>query len=297
MKVIVIRQSAFGDILHVLPALFALKRARPDIGLHLLVRKRFRGLAARAPFLDAVVTAPAAADAVVDCQGLLRTAWLALRCRARLRAGYAWADVREKPAALFYNRRVKVRAVHVVDRHAELLAGALGVQLAVDRDYRADFLRTGDPEVAAFLSRVPEPRLLVHPTSAQAGKHLAAQEWRPVLDLLLEAGYHPVLSRGPGEEAALAPWKAALPGAIEAPVFPLESLPDLAAGASLMLGADTGLTHLADQLGVPVLSWYTLWPPERNGPYFSPSLVFHRRKPDAGEVSRWLASLKAPSGR
>ncbi len=104
-------------------------------------------------------------------------------------------------------------------------------------------------------------------------------------------GYAVILSHGPGEEGVAARWRAALPRARVAPVLPLEDLGALVAGCRLMLGADTGITHLADQLGVRVLSWYTLWPPERNGPYFSPGLVFYRRPPDMGEIAAWMESL------
>ncbi len=290
--VLLIRQSAFGDILHLLPAVRALKEARPGMRVSLLVRERFRPMAARAPFVDEVWTRiERRVEAVVDCQGLMRTAWLALRSGAAIRAGLGWADVREKPAALLYNRRVGIGAAHVIDRQAELLSGALGLPVRVDRSYRASFLAGDVPAVTAFLAGSPAPRLLVHPTSAQAGKHLSLDEWLPFLRAAAGKGYAVILSHGPGEEGVAARWRAALPRARVAPVLPLEDLGALVAGCRLMLGADTGITHLADQLGVRVLSWYTLWPPERNGPYFSPGLVFYRRPPDMGEIAAWMESL------
>ncbi len=293
--ILIIRQSAFGDVLHVLPAIEALRRSKPGARISLLTKPRFAFLGERSPFVDETwsdVRRPV--DLVVDCQGLYRTALLARRVRARARVGYSWRALREKPAALFYDRRVAVPPGHVIDMHARLLAGAAGLPVAVDPGYRATFLVRPDPAVTAFLGRVPAPRALVHPLSSQAGKHLDAAAWEPVLQDLVGRGFAPILSCGPGEEAFLDPWRRRFPGAFVMPVLPLEALPALVDGCALCLAADTGVLHLADQLGKACLSRFTLWPPERNGPYFSPRLVFHRRPPDPAQVRPWLDSLGAP---
>lgn len=290
--IMVIRRSALGDILHVLPALAALKSALPDSRIYLLVKERFRLLAQLAPFLEGVWTSPEfPVDAVIDCQGLMRTAWTARRTRAPLIAGYSWKDVREKPAALLYNRRVSVSDAHIIDRHAALLSGALETVVRVDKQFRADFLIVEDPGLESFLSGIPAPRVLVHPTSSQRGKHLSFADWLPVLLNLGRRGFKVLLSHGPGEEEFIAPWVEAFPKAVVVPVLPVERLASVLAGCRLMIGSDTGITHLADQLGIPVLSWFSLWPPERNGPYFSPNLVFYRRRPDPCEADRWIDSI------
>lgn len=287
--ILIIRQSAFGDILHLLPALEGLRRAMPGTRISLLVKPRFGFLGERSPFVDETWTdIRRPVDLVIDCQGLWRTALLARRVTARCRAGYSWGAVREKPAALFYDRRVVVRPGHVIDMHARLLAGATGVPVAVDPAYRATFLVRPDPSVDDFLRGIPSPRVLVHPLSSQAGKHLVAADWEPIVRDLVDRGITPMLSCGPGEEEHLRPWRERFPKAAVLPILPLEALPALVAACELCLAADTGVLHLADQLGLPCLSWFTLWPPERNGPYFSPRLVFHRRPPDAAEARAWL---------
>lgn len=294
MRVLAVRLSAFGDVLHLLPGLEAAGRAAPKAELHLLTGRRLAFMGERSPFVHRTHVLPPADqrfDLVVDCQGLMKTAWLARRIPAPRRAGFGFRQVREKPAALLYDTRVFAPGRHVIQLNCGLVAGALGVPAEVDMGYRSRHLVRADAAVEAFLGGVGGPLVLVHPASSQRGKHLRAEEWAPLLGLLVRAGYGILLSCGPGEEAVLEPWRRLVPTGAPVPVFPLDALPRLVSACALVVAADTGILHLADQLGLPSLSWFSLWPPWRNGPFFSPHLVFHRRTPDTGEAQRWLDSI------
>jgi len=290
LNLLVLRTSAFGDILHILPALQALKSTHPKVHITLLTRPGYHSVFERVSFLDRLVSSPPGdTDIVVDAQGLMRTAWLSLRCGAWLRVGYSWSEAREPMASIAYQRRVTTGRTHIMDRHAFLLSAALGSSITISPEYRATDLVVHTPAVDEVLPSLTHPCLLVHPTTSDPEKDLREEEWSPILLRFLKRKWSVVLSCGPGEEDRLSPWVRALPSAFVLPVLSFGELAAILTRCRLYLGGDTGPTHLADQLGIPVMGTFTRWHPDRNGPYFSPSLIYTDRTPDLEEVDNWVS--------
>ena len=138
-RILIVRLSAIGDVLHTLPVLCALRDARPAAHLAWMVEGRTVDLLAGHPALDEVIAirrrwlkSPRAVldlwrrvqgrfDVAIDVQGLSKSAVAARLSGARQRIGMAAPDGREISPWL-NNARVRPTATHVVDRNLELLA-------------------------------------------------------------------------------------------------------------------------------------------------------------------------------
>jgi heptosyltransferase-1 len=195
-------------------------------------------------------------DEIVDSQGLLRSAVIARLAHGR-RHGYDAASIREPLAAMFYDVRHGVsRELHAVERNRILSGKALGYAPQGAPDFgldRARFASAGE-RYAVLLHSTAEPRKLWPEENWVAlGKALG--------DLTL------VLPWGTADERARSERLAsALPRARVPERAPLDSVARLIAGAQFVIGVDTGLTHLAAALGVPLVAIFAGSQPRLTGP-------------------------------
>jgi heptosyltransferase I len=164
-RLLIVRLSAMGDVIHTLPAVHALRRAFPRAHIGWLIEERWAELlcapgsprrgarSALRPLVDEVHTvnlkawgkAPftisilqrtatvwndvrdARYDAVVDLQGAIRSAVLARLSGAR--AVYGAAEPRESPASLWYTRKVVARGRHVIEQNLSVAEALVGSEI------------------------------------------------------------------------------------------------------------------------------------------------------------------------
>jgi heptosyltransferase-1 len=299
VKILVVRLSAFGDVVHALPVAENAHRAGATVGW--LVESRYRELLEDNPHLDRVFVADTrgwrrvpfhaktrravaalreelvafAPDRTLDVQGLWKSAALARAAGAPV-TGFSAAARREGGSALFASRRVTPPegARHVVDRNLALLAD-LGVPIAVRRPDATYLLARESPEAAAFLAAQPRPYAVYH-----AGAGRAAKLWEPARVaetarlLSRRAGVSSVVTWGPGDEPFADRLAAALPEARRVPLLSARGLAHVLGGAAVCVGSDTGPIHLADALGARTLALFNRTDPERNGPYRGVAMRF-----------------------
>ena len=243
------RLSAFGDVIHTIPAVVALKQfyditwavQRP---YHQLV-EIVSGVRAIAPSLRMP------ADVVIDFQGLIKSAVLARLTGAKDRWGFAREFVREKPAAWFTNRHARIDpATHVIDWNLQL-ARAVEPRIVAPN---VDFTPYIAAEPRGFAGRV-----VLIPGAGKPQKLWPAERWR---ELAGRIGPKALAVWGPGER----PMAEAM-GAEVAPPTSLRELARVLRDASVVIGSDTGPLHLAAALGTPVVGLYGPTNPARNGPY------------------------------
>jgi heptosyltransferase-1 len=298
VRILIIRTSALGDVVHALPVLRALRKALPDAHLGWVVEESIAPLLAGHPDLDEILPvalrrwgrAPLSrptqrqalaflrrlrafrADVALDLMGNHKAAVLARLSGARRRIGAQRRDRREPSSALWLGRGIPIEGVHAVDRGLSLLAG-----LSIDpgpADFGPDRLL---PDVAPASSA--HPYLLIHPGAGWGNKRYPPAWWGEVAHRLhTNLGIATQVAVAPGEEDLAATIEAASLGAatrVEAP--DLRSLTSLLRGARLVLGGDTGPLHLAHALGTPVLMLLGPTDPARNGPYGAPGHAFFRQ--------------------
>jgi heptosyltransferase I len=282
--VLFIKTSSLGDVIHHMPALTEVRRHHPNARISWVVEEAFAPLARLHAAVDAVIPVdsrrwrkglhrPAtwralkdfvvalrarSYDEIVDSQGLVRTAVIARLARGR-RHGYEAQSAREPPASRFYDVRHRVDSrLHAIERNRILTALALGHT----PDRILDF---GLDRAALALEGAPYA-ILLHATARQA-KEWPEQSWVEAGQMLSGRGVELVLPWGTGQERDRSVRiAAALDNARVPDRGPIDSAARLIAGASFVIGVDTGLLHLAAALGVPLVGIFVGSEPGLTGP-------------------------------
>ncbi len=270
-RLLVLRLSALGDVIHTIPAVLSLENSA-DItwvveapyaelveivaGVRAIpVRMKTWRRDPRAG-VDAIAKMRGV-EASIDFQGLVKSAVFGFLSGARTRYGFDGDAIREKPALLFTNRKVKVdTAKHVVDQNLEL---ARGTQLHGQG-------ATGNWQ--PFAKDVPgcENAIVLLPGAGKPNKI-----WPHFRELAKRLGSRALVVWGPGEREL-----AETIGARIAPPTSLRELAGILREAELVVGGDTGPLHLADALGTRVVGLYGPTDPSRNGPYHQPGRIIDR---------------------
>jgi len=312
-RVLLIKTSSLGDVIHCLPSVSDMARATPGLELDWLVEAPLADIVRLHPSVTRIIPtrqrawrkAPLSPEArrefaemrrlvgrqrydrVIDAQGLIRTAALS-RLAPGPHCGYDFTSVREPPASLFYDRRFRVSVtLHAVERMRSLCAQSLGYPLLAEMDYgvRADERR---PDWLGS-----RPYLVGLHATARADKAWAEAAWIELARRAGEDGLALVLPWGDEAERARAARIAeAVPGAVSPPRLSFPELASLFAGAAAVAGVDTGLTHLASAVGAPVVAIYAASWSEFNG-VMGPAFVANLGGPgDPPGVDEVWESLK-----
>ncbi len=187
-------------------------------------------------------------DLVLDAQGLVKSGVVAAMARGLTKAGYAYGSAREGAAALAYRRRVVVaRDQHAIDRQRELFAAAFGYRVPAELDY-------GIAPPADQPGGGANQCLLLHGTTWNS-KHYPEHLWREVARRARSAGLEVSLPWGSDAERARAQ-AIATTGADVLPALNVAGLIARLTPARLVVGVDSGLTHLSAALGVPTVVIY-----------------------------------------
>jgi heptosyltransferase-1 len=315
VKVLLVRLSALGDVVHALPVAENAALAGREVGW--LVEPQCAALLSGNASVSRVFTADTkewrrrpfsapgevrrlareltafGAEATLDLQGLWKSALLAVLGPAPV-FGFARSERREPLSAVFARRQVRPgpEARHVVDRNLALAAAA-GIPVARRAPDARYLLAAPSPEAEAFLSRLPRPFALYHPGAGRADKAWGEDHHAELARRLeKERGLQPVVSWGPGDEERAGRLLALLPEAVAAPRLDLPGLARVASRAALFVGGDTGPMHLANALGTPVIAIFGPTDPARNGPYGRPTGVLRGgRNASVDEASAVAATV------
>jgi heptosyltransferase-1 len=278
MRILIIKTSSMGDVIHTLPALTDAGKAIPGITFDWVVEESFAEIPRWHPLVDKII--PIAwrrwrkqlltkqtlreliafrknlqeqqYDLVIDAQGLVKSALVTWFAKG-LRCGANKQSARESLAALFYQRAYPVEfQQHAVTRNRTLLSQVLGYSLPTtmaDYGINKNIFLTQPPEQEPYL-------LFLHGTT-WATKHWPETYWIALTKLANEAGFLVKLPWGNTAEQERAYRIAA--SSDKTQVLPRLTLADIAtvlAGAKAVVAVDTGLGHLAAALDVPTVSLY-----------------------------------------
>ena len=277
MRVLLIKTSSLGDVIHTLPALTDAARAIPGITFDWVVEEGFAEIPTWHPAVGKVL--PVAIrrwrqnlwqtfksgewrrfkqsvrankyDLVIDAQGLLKSAWLTRYVRAPV-AGFDRQSAREPLAARFYSRRLAVaRGQHAVERLRQLFAVALGYDLPKGLgDYGLSI------EKLVELPRRQPFVLFLHGTTWDT-KHWPEAYWRELAERVGHHGLEVKLPWGnPAEKARAERIASGFPHAQVLPKLNLAGVAKVLAAAQACVAVDTGLGHLAAALDVPTISLF-----------------------------------------
>ncbi|MCC6609247.1 MAG: lipopolysaccharide heptosyltransferase I [Burkholderiales bacterium] len=275
-RILLVRLSSLGDIVHTFPAVTDIARHVPGATIHWAVDESFAELPALHPAVAKVIPVAlrrwrrgafrpgawrelaalrrilreAPYDTILDLQGLLKSAVVARLARGP-RHGHAAKTAREPLAACLYGfRHVAPRGEHAVFQYRSLAAAAFGYRQALEVDYG---LAVPPPPASAPQGRYA---VLFHSTS-RASKLWAEAHWITLGKRFEAGGVRCVLPWGSAGERERA---ARLARELARPVVPermrYAELAGLLARAAVVVGLDTGLMHLAAAVKTPVVGIY-----------------------------------------
>ncbi|MFD1259282.1 lipopolysaccharide heptosyltransferase I [Entomomonas asaccharolytica] len=289
MRVLLIKTSSLGDVIHTLPALTDAKRAIADIQFDWVVEESFAEIPSWHPAVNEVI--PVAIrrwrknlwqtwksgewqafkqrlraynyDLVIDAQGLLKSAWLTRYVKAPI-AGLDKLSAREPMASRFYQNSYSVAwGQHAVERVRQLFAQALNYQLpttmgdyGLDRQRVIGNLQGNDPYV-----------VFLHGTTWDT-KHWPVYYWRQLAEILNQQNVCVKLPWGSDKEKLRAEQIAKdLVNVVVLPKLNLQGIAAVLAAARACVAVDTGLGHLAAALDTPTISLFGPTNPELTGSY------------------------------
>lgn len=299
MKVLIVKTSALGDIVHALPVLAWLKSSDPDMQISWLVEKGFAPILVEHPLIDKVHVIDTKNwrkcgvgssfggfisvvrelrtekyDVVLDLQGNSKSGFFTLFSGASRRYGFARDGVREWPSLLTTNNRVVLSDAehHVRDRSLAVARAAFpqGENAPLAGPLAAgDVERRNLEEVLQEKGLGGRPLVVFHYGTTWETKLWALENWcslaqqisdKNQIDILLTWG-------NDTEKRAAQTIVSAVDG--RAIIWPRGSLGDLVAlleRVDLVVGCDTGPIHIAAAVGTPTVSMYRVTDAFRNGP-------------------------------
>ena len=288
LKVLLIKTSSLGDVVHNLPVASDIRRRFPDARIDWVVEEAYAPLVALHASVAGII--PVAIrrwrarplgtstwseigdlrrlfgggqyDAVIDTQGLIKSALLARAARGR-RHGFDAGSAREGLAARLYDVTHHVaRNLHAVTRNRLLVASALGYRADAPVEYG---IRAAADAAGTLMRR--RYAVFLHATS-RADKLWPMDRWIGLGRALEARGMHCVLPWGSSEERRRSEAIAEALSTARVPALaPIAELAAVLAGAAAVVGVDTGLTHLAVALGVPVIALFCGSDPGLTGVY------------------------------
>ena len=317
MRVLIVRLSSLGDVVHTIPVAAALRRQCPDATIDWVVDERNADLLTMVPVIDRRIVLRSrsrstwnawatlrrelrgvAYDVALDVQGLGKSALVARLSGARRVVGFTTPFLREPWARWLYTERSDPgQPRHVVDRNLGILR-AVGVD-AGEWTFPLEPRPSSAPDEARRLAGSTADRfVLLNPNTAWPNKCWPPDRFGAVAAHLRRAHDLPsVVLWGPGDESRAEAVVAASEGA--ATLAPRTNLFDLVAllgAGSLMVSGDTGPLHIAAALGTPVVGIYGPSDPARNGPWSPDDVVVsnfaecrcHQERDRTGQVGRMV---------
>ncbi len=292
MKILIVKTSSLGDVVHMLPAITDAARMISDLTVDWVVEESFQTVPNWHPVVDKVI--PVAIrrwrknffssqtrheirstkqiirstkyDAIIDSQGLFKSSVVAHWAKGT-RYGYDRKSAREPLASWAYDQRITVsRNLHAIEKNRQITAKALGYfGEELPLDYGLDNLVDLNTTEAVMAIDLPENYIVgLHGTS-RPDKEWAEENWNDLAHHLDKKNTPLILPWGNQREHDRAKRIATTGKAIVLPRLDLDSLAHIIIGSKAVVGMDTGLMHIAAALGKPGVAIYPVTRAELTG--------------------------------
>jgi lipopolysaccharide heptosyltransferase I len=298
-RILLVKPSALGDVVHALPVAATLHRRYPNVPLDWLVEEEAADIVRGHPAVSGVVVSgrkrwlrqlrqpakiPATLgemgrlaralrrrgyDAVLDLQGLFKSALYVLASGAAVRVGFA--EGREgAPWVLTHRVVAPPQPVHAVDRYLHLAAAVDATEPI--REFTISLSPEDELAAGAHLAacRVApgSPRVAVHPSARWRTKLWEIARWRELAAALLGDGIGVILT-GSRDDTAMA--ETICSGMSPSPLslvgrLSLKQLAAVLRDVDLVITVDSGPMHIAAAMGTPVVALFGPTDPRRTGP-------------------------------
>lgn len=283
-KLAIVKLSAMGDIIHSMVVLDSIKKTYPNLHITWFVEESFTGVLEHNPNIDEIVKLNLKSikkskknifkqlelirsykdrnfDVIIDAQGLIKSAIVA-RLLGKNVVGFSKNSTREGLASIFYSKKVEIAyEKNVIDRNAYLFKEALNLP-TIDILSKKPFLyyKDEDKTIYDFLQKDKKNILLVIGASWQS-KIYPKERFCEVIDGMSE---NFLVLWGSENEQESASFIAKNTTATMLPKMSLNTLKALISKVDLVIGNDTGPTHMAWALNIPSITLFGPTPQHRN---------------------------------
>lgn len=265
MKIAIIRLSAIGDIVFSLIAAALIKQKYESVHITWIVDKRFEEVVKNSPFVDEVVALELKPfsvsqiieeikklktlgyfDVVLDLQGLLKSALVTSFVCGERKVGFSYKSAREGAASFFYTQKcVSLYQKNIIERYIDLLNEAFGGGFSMDAVY-------AKPVVLGFAAvreqkKEGKKNILINMSASKPNK---IYPWEKMSEVAAAFSDENVMILG--SEAANLSYMG------------LDEIKALVASCDLVIGGDTGITHMAWAMNVPSVTIFGATPAKRN---------------------------------
>jgi heptosyltransferase-1 len=277
MKIAIVKLSALGDIVHAMVALQFIKAHQPDAQIDWIVEHRFAEILQYQPDLDNVLTVNLKAlkndktsllreikrlrryaakhyDLVIDAQGLLKSSITARLLGSRV-SGFDADSAREKFASWLYNVKVAIPYdANTIDRNATVLTQPLGIEISREQILAKKpflFFKDQDERLELYLHKNLKNVVLVIGSTWES-RNYPIEKYVKIADALKQ---NCLIVWGTDQERKNAEWMCDQSDNVQImPKLDLNSLKALIAHADLVIGNDSGPTHMAWGLNRPSIT-------------------------------------------
>lgn len=294
MRILIVKLSSIGDIIHALPAVAAIRRALPEAQISWVVEARSAEIIRDCLLVDNLIeidtrsirgkvvekivseiSSQAKAirkhkyDIAIDFQGLIKSGAIAKISGAKQRWGFAKKDLREKASRYFLTNTVSIEPkTHIIRKQIRLAASALGFEYADDLlEFPIATTDEHRAEAGEIIARSGENFAILNPAGGWVTKLWHPEKFGELADRIFEeTGITSIVATAPNEvELAQTVAANSRTGKLILTQPSLKGFYELARQARVYVGGDTGPTHIAVAAGIPVVGLFgpTEW--WRNG--------------------------------
>jgi len=277
MKIAIVKLSAMGDIIHAMVALQYIKAENPTIKIDWIVEQSFAQVLENNPHIDNILTVNLKSlkkkklalfseikkirtyaknnyDLVIDAQGLLKSA-ISAKLLGKNRAGFSKESIREGVASYFYHEKIEIAYdANTIDRNAKVMSEPLNVHITskmiIDKEAFL-FYNDDNQELNGYLSKKKKNIIFVIGSTWES-RNYPKEKFVEIANHLKE---NILIAWGGEEERKKAEWIEVNSSYVKMlPKINLNALKTIIAKSDLLIGNDTGPTHMAWGLNVPSIT-------------------------------------------
>jgi heptosyltransferase-1 len=277
MKVAIVKLSAMGDIIHAMVALQYIKQAKPNIQIDWIVEQGFKQVLENNPHIDNILTVNLKAikkdkmalfseikkiksyaknnyDLVIDAQGLIKSA-ITAKLLGKKVAGFSKDSIREGIASYFYNQKVEIAYdANTIDRNAKVMSEPLDIKITSQMilDKEAFLFYENENKILKEYLSTEKKNVIFVIGSTWESRNYPKEKFVEIANALKE---NVLVAWGGEEEHEKAQWIEENSTYAKAlPQINLNDLKSVIAHSNLLIGNDTGPTHMAWGLNVPSIT-------------------------------------------
>ena len=286
MKIAIVKLSALGDIIHAMVVLQFIKKYNQAVEVDWVVEEGYKDLLKAHPDINNIITVNIKKakkhkslyllykelkrlrsfgpyDLVIDMQSLIKSAIISRLMPSKLTLGFDSSSSRESLASIFYNKTFKLPYdKNIIERNFKLISFALDLSVKLEElNYKLPFLYSKKKDLNLSLSSF-EKNIVLIPGASFTSKQYQVENFAEVTQLL-DANY--LIIWGNNEERLLADKiKDLAPHVNICEKLSIEGLISLISQVDLIIGPDTGPTHIGWALNIPSITLFGPTPGYRN---------------------------------